>query len=148
VQNSVLSGNRAGAGGGGIGNRGVLTLRDSTLSGNSASYGGGIYNADGGQMTVENSTLSGNAATSTSSDYGGGAIDQWVSSGSVSGAIINSTIVSNTAVNANTSGIWLESGTLTLHNSIVANNNDVNNFHQTGGSLPPRVTTSPMPGMG
>ncbi len=133
VQNSVLSGNRAGAGGGGIGNRGVLTLRDSTLSGNSASYGGGIYNADGGQMTVENSTLSGNAATSTSSDYGGGAIDQWVSSGSVSGAIINSTIVSNTAVNANTSGIWLESGTLTLHNSIVANNNDVNNFHQTGG---------------
>ena len=132
VQNSVLSGNQAGAGGGGIGNRGALTLQDSTLSGNSASYGGGIFNADGGQMMVYNSTLSGNAATSDSPYYGGGAIDQWVSSGSVSGAIINSTLVSNTAVSAHTSGIWVEAGELTLHNSIVAHNNGANNFYQTG----------------
>jgi len=131
VQNSVLSGNRAGAGGGAIGNLGALTLQASTLSGNSASYGGGIFNADGGQMTVRVLTCSGNAATGE----GGGAIDQWVSSSSVSGAISNSTIVSNTAVNAHTSGIWLESGDLTLHNTIVANNNGANNFHQTGGTF-------------
>jgi len=130
VQNSVLSANRAGAGGGGIGNRGTLTLQGSTLSGNSACYGGGIFNADGGQMTVENSTLSGNAATGD----GGGAIDQWASSGDVSATIINSTIVNNTAFNADTSGIWLESGALTLHNSIVAHNNGANNFVQEHGT--------------
>jgi len=133
VRNSILSGNRADDGGGGIGNRGALTLRDSTLSGNSASYGGGIFNADGGQMTVYNSTLSGNAATGD----GGGAIDQWVSNGSVSGTIINSTIVNNTAVNAHTSGILLESGPLTLTNSIVANNNG-GNVRQDGGTFIPK----------
>ena len=51
--------------------------------------------------------------------------------------ITNSTIVSNTAVSPNQakSGLWLENGTLTLRNSIVANNNGANNFYRTGGTF-------------
>jgi hypothetical protein len=140
VQNSVLSGNQSGKGGGGIGNGGSgspsgLTLRDSTLSGNSAIYGGGLFNSNNGQITVHNSTLSGNAATGTGDYDGGGAIDQGI--GSVSATISNSTLVSNTAASPNqtTSGIWLEAGALTLHNSIVADNNGTNNFQQDGGTF-------------
>jgi hypothetical protein len=53
--------------GGGILNRGTLTVSYSVLSGNSASAGGGIYNF--GTLTVSNSTLSHNTA-----DLNGGGI--------------------------------------------------------------------------
>jgi hypothetical protein len=76
-----------------------------------------------------------NAATGTGDYDGGGAIDQGI--GSPSATISNSTLVSNTAVSPNqaTSGIRLEDGMLTLHNSIVADNNGTDNFQKDGGTF-------------
>ena len=84
-------------------------------------------------MTLENSTLSGNTATGTALSGGGGAIDLYTGSATIT----NSTIVSNTAVSPNQakSGLWLENGTLSLRNSIVATNNGANNFYRTGGTF-------------
>ena len=58
---TIANGNAAGASGGGIDNRGTLTITNSTFSGNSAAgVGGGIYNI--GTLTITNSTFSGNSA--------------------------------------------------------------------------------------
>ncbi len=45
--------------GGGIDNKGSVTLTDSTLSGNTASSGGGIHNFIDDYVTMTNCTLSG-----------------------------------------------------------------------------------------
>jgi hypothetical protein len=65
VSGSTISDNRASGGpGGGIANLGTAAVSGSTLSDNLASaYGGGISNGSGGTLTVTNSTLSGNSAT-------------------------------------------------------------------------------------
>ena len=65
VSGSTISDNRAPGGpGGGIANLGTAAVSGSTLSDNLASdYGGGISNGSGGTLTVTNSTLSGNSAT-------------------------------------------------------------------------------------
>ncbi|UBF25722.1 DUF4347 domain-containing protein [Kovacikia minuta CCNUW1] len=120
--------------GAGIYNVGNLTILNSTLSGNTASdYGGGI--ANNGTLVIRNSTISGNQVTSTDNDKGGGAIDQF-GSGNPTATIENSTIAFNSAANASTSGIWLENGTMSLRNTIVANNNGTNNFQvETGATL-------------
>ncbi len=72
---------------GGIASEGMLTLRNSTISGNSALGGGGIR-AVSGTLTLLNSTVSGNYAHS----YGGGISLEGVNDVQ----IINSTISSNT----------------------------------------------------
>ncbi|MCA9936395.1 MAG: choice-of-anchor D domain-containing protein [Anaerolineales bacterium] len=133
VTYSAILSNRA-ALGGGIVNEGVLRIDHSLLASNTATqYGGGILNS--GTLLVENSTLSGNAANGTDSYGGGGALDQWGSSATA--IFTDSTVVNNTAANPNQarSGIWLENGMLTLHNTIVANNNGSNNFQQDGGTF-------------
>ncbi|MBN1218620.1 MAG: hypothetical protein JXM69_06820 [Anaerolineae bacterium] len=131
VQNSTLSGNLAFDGGGIYHEGGTLTVISSTLSGNSADYGGGIEIA-GGTVNVQNSTLSGNSATGTTDWYGGGAIDQWEGIS----LIINSTIVSNTAAysGGGRDGLWLEDGTMTISNTIVAYN-DTANCTISGGTF-------------
>ena len=118
-------------GGGAIANTGTALIYRSTLSGNAAPYGGAVSNA-GGTLRVINSTISGNSATGTDTGSGGAALDSY--SGSPSVVIINSTITGNTAVapNGARSGLWLEAGTLTIQNSIVANNNGANNCTLTG----------------
>jgi hypothetical protein len=60
-QGSTLSCNTA-VFGGGVENRGTLTVSGSTLAGNSATQGGGIHNHFGGTLTVAGTTLSGNVA--------------------------------------------------------------------------------------
>ena len=62
--------------GGGIWNRGMLTVIDSTISGNTADYGGGIYNllnhrTNVTMLAVTNSIISGNSATLFGGDYHG-----------------------------------------------------------------------------
>jgi hypothetical protein len=130
VSRAHILSNTANIGGGGVYvNVGALMVTDSTVSGNTGSWwGGGIVN-QGSALTLTNSTLNGNQAIS--STFGGGAIDQ------TGGATIinNSTIVSNTAVNAARSGIWLESGKLTIQNSIVAHNGVTNNVAISGGTF-------------
>jgi hypothetical protein len=108
--------------GGGINNGGTLTLTNCTLSGNSGAQGGGIQN--GGTLTVSNCTLSGNSA--------------WQGSGGGINNVRNHTlIVTNCTLSGNSSrsrageGI-LNHGTLTLNNSIVANNGfDIDSFGGT-----------------
>ncbi|UBF28134.1 DUF4347 domain-containing protein [Kovacikia minuta CCNUW1] len=133
IANSALHNNSATRGAGIYNNGGTLSITNSTLDGNTASEnGGGIANVSG-TLTIRNSTISGNQVTGTT--YGGGAIDQY-GSGNPTATIENSTIAFNSAANASTSGIWLENGTLSLRNTIVANNNGTNNFQvETGATL-------------
>ena len=96
--------------GGGILNRGTLTLTNSTLSNNQAwERGGGIFNS--GNLTITNSTISNNIA------FAGGGIEN---SGTVT--ITNSTLSGNSADAAGGGIFQTESGSLTITNSIVALN--------------------------
>lgn len=151
VHRSVIANNRAGAGeghfglGGGIYNTGELLLRDSSVQGNSASddddagYGGGLYNrgtadvarttfsgngssfgsaiGNDGKLTLANSTLSGNTqyyrAQATLNNG-----QPWISA-TPEALLVNVTI-------ANNSGGYglINTGSVTLRNSIIAGNLD------------------------
>ena len=160
VTDSSFSGNTSLYAGGGIyTGSGILTIRDSSFSGNaSTSYsGGGIYNTSGGViigttfsantavlnggglflnnlslLQIINSTIAGNSVSGTAAANGGGGL--YAHQGSNSTKIINSTIANNSAANAATSGIWLDYNSLTIQNSIVADNNSANNCYFTNGS--------------
>src|SRR5262249_13112577 len=70
LTNCTVSGNSAGGGGGGLLNLGTATLTNCTVSGNSASFGGGgVYNA--GTLTLTNCTVSGNSGFAELSTYYG-----------------------------------------------------------------------------
>jgi CSLREA domain-containing protein len=105
LNQSTLSGNLAGLGGG-IFNSGTLTVNQSTLSSNSASRGGGIRN--NGTLTVNNSTFSGNLAN----DRGGGIFNGGVLT------LNHSTLNGNSA---SLGGGIRNEGILHLRNTIVAN---------------------------
>jgi hypothetical protein len=125
---------------GGIDNEGTLTVNDSTINGNSAvgNYvcGGGIYNA--GTLTISNSTLNGNQAGGASNATGGGIDNE-------GGPVVlnNSTLSGNSATmyggdgyggGISNGGCVTNRGspnTVTLRNSIVANNKGGN----CGGSM-------------
>ena len=147
INNSTISENRAGSGcvvhfcpsGGGIYNSGTLTINNSTLNNNhvyvdagnnQSATGGGIGNYSG-TLTINNSTISGNIASATC-DYcyataSGGGIYQ---SGTTV-TINNSTISSNSAASHDGSYGGGVSGTVTLQNSIVANNSSGGNCYGT-----------------
>ena len=112
VNNSTISGNSAGFGGG-IYTVGALNINNSTISGNTAStgLGGGIY-VSAGATTIINSTISGNNSTSS-----GGGI--FLNSASV--LLSNSTVTNNTANAGQGGGILALSG-LTARSSIIAGN--------------------------
>ncbi len=99
------------ASGGGIYNRGTVTVSDSTLAHNSAVSGGGIYN-DGGTVTVSDSTLAHNSA----SQSGGGIYND---GGTVT--VSDSTLAYNSASQSG-GGIYNYHGTVTLLSTIVAAN--------------------------
>ena len=109
--------------GGGVNNRGVLTITNSTISGNFAGYGGGISNGgtNGVSLTLQNSTISDNSA-----DYGGG-IDN--------GGIYDTTlVVKNSVISGNTAtyigGGISNQGTLTITDSTFSEN-----ISQDGGGI-------------
>jgi len=131
--------------GGGIGNWGILTVTDSTLSANRAQnpggvgyYGGGIYN--GGTLTVTNSTLSGNIASYVSGTPGGGGGGIYNVATLV---VVNSTLTGNSTVGNSWSdvgaGISQYGGSLTLRNSTLYGNNSGNavgsGIYNQGGVL-------------
>ena len=67
IHNSTISGNSAGAVGGGVYNTsGTLSIANSTITENTARFGGGIL-SHGGTVTIFNCMIAGNSA-----DYGGG----------------------------------------------------------------------------
>ncbi|REJ75567.1 MAG: hypothetical protein DWQ47_08845 [Acidobacteria bacterium] len=97
--------------GGGIDNRGVLSVSNSTLYNNLGGSGGAIFN-NSGSVTVVNSTLCDN-----SSAYGGA----YHSVGTSAVAVFrDSTICSNSATYGG--GIFVSSGSVSLENTIIANN--------------------------
>ena len=134
VTNSMIAGNSALYSGGGIYNVGMLTLTNSTFSGNSASSGGGggIYNTH--TLTVTNSTLSGNSAR----NFGGMQIIGTVNGGGGIASIgtlkiTNSTIAGNMADHG---GGIRSNGTLRVTNSTIAGNSaDDGGGISNGGTL-------------
>jgi hypothetical protein len=148
LSNSTVSGNYATLSGGGIYTQfdSSLTVIDSTLSGNTAINGGAIYSQDGtlalvnttlsdntavvsggaigthsGSLTAINTTVSGNLAGSpTSSSYGGG-----IQGIATAVSLINSTVTGNLSsgnLGSIAGGLYINRGSLTLSNSIVAGN--------------------------
>ncbi len=128
VRYCTVSGNTASSFGGGIHNGGIgsgnaaLSILNSTISGNSSVVdGGGVYSDAGSgtaSLTMINSTVSGN----TANNHVGGV---YVISSTAT--LTNVTITNNRADNDNVGGgaaggLSESSGTVTLHNTIVAGN--------------------------
>lgn len=102
--------------GGGLWNKGQLTLEDCTVTGNLADdLGGGVFSGSASTVTVTNSTVSDNSAGGS----GGG-----VFSGSVSTAILTDSTITGNATGSNGSGggVYSAAFTLTLTNSTVSDN--------------------------
>ncbi|MCO5195749.1 MAG: right-handed parallel beta-helix repeat-containing protein, partial [Anaerolineae bacterium] len=129
VSNSTFSGNFAiNDDGGGINNTGTLMVSNSTFSGNQANNNGGGINSSGTLM-VTNSTFSGNRAI-----FGGG-----IANGASTATVTNSTFSGNRAEwpVGDGGGIY-NRGTLTVTNSTFsgnfANNNGGGVYNWSGGT--------------
>jgi hypothetical protein len=124
---AIVFGNAASDVGGGIFNRGNLTLTNDVISANSAALGGGgIYNS-GGALTLISSALVGNSA-----DTGGAGIAN--NGGTV--FITNGTISQNVAKGGNGGGI-VNGGTLNLNSCTIAGNSSTGaggGFHNFSGA--------------
>ncbi|NET59754.1 MAG: DUF4347 domain-containing protein [Symploca sp. SIO2E6] len=113
--------------GGGIFNRGTLTLNNSTVSGSTANNrGGGIFNfgngANAATVTLNNnSTVSGNTAV-----FGGGIFNRGEAANAATITLNNSTVSGNTANNRGggilNRGNGLNAATVALNNSTVSGN--------------------------
>jgi hypothetical protein len=126
----TVDGNSA-SGGGGIENFGTLTVRNSTVSNNtSLDQGAGGIDSEAGTLTVVNSTISGNQG---GSNGGAGGIAVNVSQGSDTAFINNSTITNNTGGDSSGGGIDDDESSVTLFDTIVANNSGGNGA-DVGGS--------------
>lgn len=118
---TVMNNSVGAAGGGGIYNQGTLNVANSTVIDNQAGMNGGGFWQWGGTSTWLNSTFTGNAAIGN-----GGAI-----AAESSGTVIlgNVSIVYNTAdlngLNNDGGGIYQSGATVSLQNSIVAENSDL-----------------------
>ncbi len=128
---TIKDGSAMNLGGGGIYNRGSLTVSDSTLSGNSAGHAGGIANY--GALTVTNSMLSRNSA-----GIGGGIFNQGGSTLTIS----NCTFNNNTAIADGGGGIYVGGGTVSVSNSAFFDNSAINQYSNgSGGAI---SSTSPL----
>ncbi|NJN67323.1 MAG: hypothetical protein HC884_11730 [Chloroflexaceae bacterium] len=109
---SQVSGNRSTSAGGGISNRGTLEITESTIGGNQATLRGGGIAHEEGSGRVMSSTIEGNSAATT-----GGGLDN-------RGAfqVISSTIRSNTAMSGG-GGACSGSGDLRITSSTIYGNN-------------------------
>lgn len=115
VNNSTTG---AEAEGGGIWNRwGILTLKDSTISGNttSGSDGAGLYTKFG-TVVLERVTVSRNSCTNGSCNGGG------VWTGVSALGLVNSTISENSVAQSNGGGIWSDESVLTATNCTLSGN--------------------------
>ena len=107
--------------GGGISNRGTLTIDNSTITGNGAhggnsvGFGGGI--ANWGRVTVNNSTLTGNFANGI---FGAGIGGGIANAGTAT--VNNSTLSGNSAVGAGGGILNRGSGNLKINNSTISGN--------------------------
>ena len=113
IDDTRISLNIATAGGGGVNNSGIMTIRRSTIDHNQARTGGAIDHA-GSSLQLTNDTLSNNSV----SDNGGGLYNR------TAAALLNVTFTTNSASGPETGGnIFVDGDTasLSVHNTIVAN---------------------------
>jgi hypothetical protein len=129
ISHTVVTGNTAGddGNGGGVENRGEMTITDSTISFNIGPstkatpnfFGGGLANLSIGTLTLVSSTVIGNV----SQGRGGGLFSE----GSLL-TVINCTVANNTSVTTATGigggGIGVQGGGLTVINSTITGNLD------------------------
>lgn len=110
-------------GGGAQINGGVVAIENSTISGNKAKTAGGLMLMNTTFGSILNSTVSGNAAR-----YYGGIL----TNGNL--AVINSTIAFNTStLSTEASGLYTRNASLTLQNSIIADNVSSGEASDLGG---------------
>ena len=115
LSNVTLAANSAGINGGGLLNFGTLTLTNTTVSGNTAGTdGGGIYNSGGGTLTITASTVSGNSANGIGRN-GGGIFN-------ASAATLTNVTVSGNSANSGGGGVFNSGGTAALANVTLADN--------------------------
>jgi hypothetical protein len=117
VTNSTFTGNTAGVGGGAIEDLdGTLTLNNSTLSENAAGGGGGLLvdslGSSIGSATVTNTTFDFNKA-----DFEGGGI---FNRGNLT--VNRSTLTLNLSQENSGGGLFIDGGTVTVQNTILAGN--------------------------
>ena len=132
----TVSGNSAGSGGGGMANYGTATLANCTVSGNSTSrpylFGGGLWNT--GTATLTDCTVSGNSAENGS----GGGLENLNSAAPATAAmtLINCTVSGNSAKQGG--GVDNLQGTVTLTNCTVSGNSGtpygVGGLNNNGGT--------------
>ncbi len=106
---TIIQNNNSVGSGGGIYNRGTVTINGGSIENNSAASGGGIYN--NGTVTISGGSIGNNSATS-----GGGIYN---SSGAVS--ISGGSIGNNNSTNYG-GGIYNHRGTLTINGGSIENN--------------------------
>src|SRR5579864_4790500 len=145
INNSILMANSANTDAGGIFNTGGMTISRSTVSGNSTmGDGGGIWNL--GTLKIKDSTISGNIGGAILFSTGGGIANSatmTINNSTISGntvvrpgvgGIVNlqgTLTISNSTIGGNKKGIYVNLGTATLQNSILANNSGGNCFGGT-----------------
>jgi CSLREA domain-containing protein len=144
---SFANGNTA-TSGGGILNKGTLTVTNATFTGNNASQGGGGLSNQSGVLTVINSTFTGNAATQSGGgiDSSGGAVaitnttffsDTSNAGGGIFNSspatITNATFAGNSAVAG--TGVRTANGMTTIRNTIVANGSGGSTCASTFGNI-------------
>lgn len=112
--------------GGGLhitGGNSTVTVSGSTFSNNTAAKeGGGLWNFAGSTLKIVNSTVSGNTASGTAADAtpvgGGGLFNR---PGGIM-VVINSTVAGNTATDTGGGVLNLDTGSMTLSNTLVGDN--------------------------
>ncbi len=118
INTSVLRNNSAmGGAGGGLSNYGTLQVSQSTFDSNTATYGGGMANSSTtGTVTIIDSTFSNNSA-----GYGGGITSGVNSSPIKTNMVIRNSTISGNQANAAGGGIY-NFGDMTVTNSTITAN--------------------------
>ncbi|MCL2640063.1 MAG: fibronectin type III domain-containing protein [Phycisphaerales bacterium] len=133
---TVTNSNITASSGRGISSSGILFVMDSTIAGNA---GGGINVGVSSFAFITNSLIVGNR------DNGSGAGIYISNSSATNVTLVNCTIAGNYSTTTSSSsgggGIYLSNGTLTLKNTIIANNfaavssSNRNDLYRTGGTI-------------
>jgi len=118
-----ISGNHATSNGGGLFNRGIMSVQDSTLDHNQARAGAGLHHL-GGNLSLRNDTFSQNSA----SDNGGGLYNG-------SSAVLNAVTFTENRAAGEGGNIFNDEAQLSIENSIVAHAQDGDNCVKRGGFL-------------
>ena len=132
----VITGGKA-IDGGGVYNKGTVTMYAGNIAGNTASsgssntHGGGVFNK--GTFTMYNGSISGNAATGISVNADGGGV--YMNAGTFTmydGSISDNTSSSN--VQANAGGVYMNAGTFTMKKGAI-DKNTVSAEHASAGGV-------------